>query len=413
MKTNRAHPLWLVLAVLLAACSQPDPASQELLRAPDATPPTVAVLSPANNTAVSSSSIAIQGSAKDNLKVARVAYRLNGSVEKSLNITSGASVNYSFSSSLVSGSNSLQINAYDAAGNKGSTKLNITYSPTPPPPNPTPGSWWKPTPNTPIGWHWQLSQDFQVPRDIKQNVYVYDFDGETTSAATVKALKDWGAAQGKQVIAICYIDVGVYEDYRSDIQKFADAQNLLRQQTGNPSAKLWGNADGGWNGSYWLDVRQIALLKPIMEARIRDWCKAKGFDAVEPDESEVWDNNPGFPISVQQNHEYTKMIANLVHSYGLSVGLKGNNGEAAILEPYHDWALTEECFQYGECQNFVDSFIKQGKAVFNIEYSANPDCIFANKNHMNSAKRDLNLVGPTATGYSYKPCMLDGSSAWP
>lgn len=280
-------------------------------------------------------------------------------------------------------------------------------------PTPSPGSWWKPTPAQPISWYWQLSQDFQVPRDVKKGVYVYDFDGETATAATVKALKDWGAAQGKTVIAICYIDVGVYEDYRSDIQKFKDAQDQLRRDTGNPNAKLWGNADAGWNGSWWLDVRQQKYLLPIMEARIRDWCKAKGFDAVEPDESEVWNNNPGFPITMQESHNYTKAIADLAHSYGLSVGLKGNNGEAALLEPYTDWALTEQCFEYNECQNFVNSFIKNGKAVFNIEYSANPDCAFANKNRINSAKRDLNLVGPTASGYRYQPCMPDGSTAWP
>jgi hypothetical protein len=365
--------------------------------------------------------VSVQGNASDNLQVVRVGYKLNNSTERSINITKGASTNYNFTlSNLVSGSNTIRVNAYDAAGNKGSSTLNVTYTSTPTPapapapaPTPTPGSLWKPSPNTPISWHWQLSQDFQVPRDVKSNVYVYDFDGEQATAATVKALKDWGAAQGKQVIAICYIDVGVYEDYRSDIQKFADAQNQLRQQSGDPNAKLWGNADAGWNGSYWLDVRQIALLKPIMEARVKNWCKDKGFDAVEPDESEVWNNNPGFPISVQQSHDYTKMIADLVHSYGMSVGLKGNNGEAAALEPYHDWALTEQCFQYGECQNFVNSFIKNGKAVFNIEYSANPDCAFANKNHINSAKRDLNLVGPTASGYLYQPCAPDGSSTWP
>lgn len=382
----------------------------------DTTPPTVSITDPVNNTTLSSASVTVKGSAKDNTGVVRLAYKLNGAAEKDITISKGTTASYSFTlSNLASGSNTLRVNAYDTAGNKGSSTINLTYSssnPTPPPPAPTPGSWWKPSPNAPISWHWQLSQDFQVPRDVKQNVYVYDFDGEQASADTVKKLKDWGAAQGKQVIAVCYIDVGVYEDYRSDIQKFKDAQDQLRQKTGDANAKLWGNKDAGWNGSYWLDVRQIDLLKPIMEARIRDWCKGKGFDAVEPDESEVWNNNPGFPITMEQSHAYTKMIADLVHSYGMSVGLKGNNGEAALLEPYHDWALTEECFQYGECQKFVDSFIKKGKAVFNIEYSANPDCTFANKNRINSAKRDLNLVGPTASGYLYQPCMPDGSTAW-
>jgi hypothetical protein len=37
----------------------------------------------------------------------------------------------------------------------------------------------------------------------------------------------------------------------------------------------------------WLDVRQIAILGPIMSARM-DVCKSKGFDAVEPDNMMVY-----------------------------------------------------------------------------------------------------------------------------
>lgn len=379
----------------------------------DTAAPTVSISSPANNATLSASSVTVKGTAKDNTSVTRMGYKLNGATEQSINITAGSSASFSLPLTLVSGANSLQINAYDGAGNKGSASLNLTYTPSgtnpPPAPNPQPSSWWKPSPNTPISWNWQLSQDFVVPRDLKPGVKVYDFDKDYMGTPdTVQKLK--AAVPG--AVAICYIDVGVYEDYRPDKQAFLDAQNQYRSDIGDPSARLWGNADAGWNGSYWLDVRQTKYLRPLMEARIKD-CKAKGFDAVEPDESEVWDNKPGFPISMAENHAYTKMIADLVHSYGMSVGLKGNNAEAALLEPYHDWALTEQCFEYSECSNFVDSFIKNGKAVFNIEYSATPDCAYANKNHMNSAKRDLNLVGPTASGYSYKPCMPDGSTAWP
>lgn len=276
-----------------------------------------------------------------------------------------------------------------------------------------PPTWWKPTADAPISWHLQLSQDFEVPRDTRPNVYVYEFDGEQTTAATVKALKDWGTRQGKAVVALCYIDVGVYETYRSDIKRFAEAQNELRKRSGNPKARLWGNADVGWEGSFWLDVRQTDLLLPIMEDRIKNWCKDKGFDAIDPDETEVWSNNPGFSITRDQSHSYTRAIAALAHKYGLSVGLKGNNAEAALLEPYHDWAVTEQCFTYQECQNFVDSFIKHNKAVFNLEYATPPDCTFANQHRINSAQRDLNLVGPTAPGYLYRPCVPDGSPHWP
>lgn len=270
--------------------------------------------------------------------------------------------------------------------------------------------WWQPSSATPIAWHWQLSQGFQVPRDLKPRVKVYDFDPDYAAPDAVQQLK--AAVPG--AIAICYIDVGVYETYRPDAPKFIEAQERYRADSGNPNARLWGNKDQGWNGSYWLDVRQQQYLLPIMEARIAG-CKARGFDAVEPDETEVWDNNPGFPISMAQNHAYTRAIADLVHSYGMSVGLKGNNSEAALLEPYHDWALSEQCFQYSECKA-LKAFTNAGKAVFIIEYKSSlpsaSQCNWANANHMNAARRDLNLVGPSAAGYKYKPCKPDGLTVW-
>ncbi len=265
---------------------------------------------------------------------------------------------------------------------------------TPTPTTPTTSGLWLPKPDQPIHWHWQLSQTFSYPRDVKPGVTVYDIDGEYTSAQTVAQLH----AMGPDIKVICYIDVGVFEDYRSDAASFPDS--------------VKGNPDQGWNGSWWLDIRQTAILKPIMEARIRDWCKAKGFDAVEPDESEVTNNDSGFPITDAQNVAYSKMIADLVHSYGMSVGLKGNNAEAASYEPFSDWSLSEQCFEYNECNVLYNSFEKKGKAVFIIEYDGTPDCTWANANHLNAAKRDLNLVGPTSNSYRYTPCVPDNRNSW-
>lgn len=280
------------------------------------------------------------------------------------------------------------------SGNPTSTPTTFPGTITPTPTTPSTSGIWKPTPDKPIHWHWQLSQEFQYPRDVKPGVTVYDIDGEYTSAQTVAQLH----ALGPDIKVICYIDVGVFEDYRSDANKFPDS--------------VKGNADAGWDGSWWLDIRQTAILKPIMEARIRDWCKAKGFDAVEPDESEVSNNDSGFPITDAQNIAYSKMIADLVHQYGMSVGLKGNNAEAASYVSFSDWSLSEQCFEYDECDVLYNSFVKAGKAVFIIEYDGTPDCTWANANHLNAAKRDLNLVGPTNSSYRYTPCVPDNINTW-
>lgn len=281
-------------------------------------------------------------------------------------------------------------------------------------PTPTPttgsggGNWWKPRPDAPIHWHWQLSQEYEHPRDteaLSPNISVYDIDGEYTSAETVQAIREWHRARGKEVILICYIDVGVYEDYRSDAWKFEQA---------HANKPLYGSPDIGWEGSFWLDINQMDVLLPIQEARIRDWCKAKGFDAVEPDESEVWSNDPGFDISLEQNVAYSRAIAEIVHRYGMSVGLKGNNAEAHLYEPFSDWALSEQCFEYEECDTVADAFVRKNKAVFIIEYPSGgqPDCAWANANRVNAAFRDLKLMGPTHRQYDYRPCVPDTRNTW-
>lgn len=103
----------------------------------------------------------------------------------------------------------------------------------------------------------------------------------------------------------------------------------------------------------------------------------------------------------------------LVHSFGLSVGLKGNTTEAPELWQYFDWTLDEQCWEYDECEFLRDSFLASGKAVLNIEYDVNPDCARANAWHMNSARRDLNLVGPTHPAHRYAPCIPNSQPVWP
>ncbi len=256
------------------------------------------------------------------------------------------------------------------------------------------GAWWQPTAAAPVHWHWQLSQEFQVPRDVLPHKTVYDIDGEQATAETVAKLH----ALGSEIRVICYFDAGVYEDYRSDAASFP--------------ASIIGNPDLGWAGSYWLDIRRLDVLMPILRNRALHWCKDKGFDAVEPDETEVWSNDPGFPITRQDNDAFNRAVAAMVHELGMSVGLKGNNTEAAGLVGYFDWALTEQCWEYSECDLFRDSFVAANKLVLNVEYDAAPNCTLANQWHINSSRRDLDLVGPTGGGYLYEPCVPDTRDTW-
>ena len=130
---------------------------------------------------------------------------------------------------------------------------------------PVAGAHWMPTSAAPLSWYWQL----QGTINLSVPAQVYEIDGFNTSAATVSALHE----QGKKVI--CYIDFGTSESNRPDIGSFpASVQGLAN----------------GFPGEKWLDIRQLAVLEPIMTARMQ-MCVAKGFDALEADNVDGYDEH--------------------------------------------------------------------------------------------------------------------------
>lgn len=203
-------------------------------------------------------------------------------------------------------------------------------------------SWWQPSVNSTM----QL-QFTGTPLNLGVDVTVYDLDLFDTSSATVSQLHN----QGRKVV--CYINVGAWEDWRDDAAAF-------------PSSVL-GNDYDGWPGEKWLDIRQIDLLAPIMRARM-DSCKNKGFDGIEPDNINGYQNNTGFPLSANDQLIFNRWLANEAHSRGLSIGLKNDSEQISELLDYYDWALTEDCFDQGWCAD-LSPFIAAGKPVFAVEYT--------------------------------------------
>ena len=172
-------------------------------------------------------------------------------------------------------------------------------------------------------WQWQLTGNI----DTSVPAQVYDIDGEDASQATVNALH----AQGRQVI--CYFSAGTFENWRSDAGDFP--------------ASVKGNGNG-WPGEVWLDISNVAVLQPIMTARIQA-CAAKGFDGIEPDNIDGYSNSTGFSLSAADQLAYNTMLANVAHANGLAAGLKNDIEQAGQLQPVFDYAVNEECFAFNEC----------------------------------------------------------------
>jgi hypothetical protein len=228
---------------------------------------------------------------------------------------------------------------------------------------------------------------------------VYDIDGENSTAADVQVIHAAGA------IAVCYVDVGTLEMGRSDYAKF-------------PSSVV-GPGVQGWPGENWLLVTAAnqSILLPLMKARLQSWCEAKGFDAVEPDNLDAFSNISG--LTEADNVAYDLAIASLAHGLKLSVGLKNllsdvSTANAATLVKTFDWALVEQCYEYSECSPYTQtgSFTAIGKAVWDVEYNTSPTCSQADTAHLNAQKRDLDLVAPGSSAYTYTPCIPDSQATW-
>ncbi|MEZ0094344.1 endo alpha-1,4 polygalactosaminidase [Streptacidiphilus sp. EB129] len=199
---------------------------------------------------------------------------------------------------------------------------------------------WQPRPGT--SWQWQLTG----PVDTGVDAAVYDVDGFDVGAGVVATLH----AEGRKVV--CYLNAGAYEDFRPDHGRY-------------PSALL--GADNGWPGERWLDIRQRALLAPLLSARL-DMCRAKGFDAVEPDNVDGYTNDTGFPLTADDQLAFNRMVAGLAHARGLAVGLKNDLDQLPDLVGDFDFAVDEQCAEFHEC-DALTPFVAAGKAVFEAEYA--------------------------------------------
>jgi hypothetical protein len=200
---------------------------------------------------------------------------------------------------------------------------------------------WRPAPG--VSWQWQLD----TPVDTSIDAQVFDIDLFDNDASVVAALHEKGAK------VICYTSVGSREDWRPDAGMFPP--------------DVVGRNYPDWEGEKFLDIRQIDKLAPIMLARM-DLCKAKGFDGIEPDNIDIYDENTGFPLTFEDQLEYNRWLSTRAHERGLSIGLKNDPDQVRDLVNEFDWALAEDCFYENWCDQIMP-FIATGKAVFASEYT--------------------------------------------
>jgi hypothetical protein len=228
------------------------------------------------------------------------------------------------------------------------------------------------------------------------------------NTAAVNALH----ALGDKVIG--YIDAGTAETWRPDYPQY---------QSFNTSCGgcLFGRPVGGFRNEFWLNINtNVSGTNPntgqtetaqqfILDELTARLAKARsaGADAIEFDNIDAYQNKTGLTISAATQEQFDAAIANLAHSNGFAVGFKNDLGQASDLQPYFDFAINEQCWQYKEC-NFPPPGLQAwpstyGKAVFNVEYKGSTSgfCPQANSAsyNFNSILKDVNLYD-----VPYTPC---------
>ena len=203
------------------------------------------------------------------------------------------------------------------------------------------GSFWSPTTST--SWQIELAHPLI---NTTFNASVYDIDLFENNASIMTTLHDLGRR------VICYFSAGSYENWRPDARSFNNKTDL-------------GKPLDGWAGEWWLKTSSTNV-RQIMLSRL-DLAVMKGCDGVDPDNVDGYDNDNGLDLTEEDAVDYINFLADAAHARNLSIGLKNAGEIIPQVLGKMQWAVNEQCIQYGECDTW-QSFVEAAKPVFNIEY---------------------------------------------
>jgi hypothetical protein len=220
-------------------------------------------------------------------------------------------------------------------------------------------------------WDWQLTE----PLDLAVDVAALDLHPDLAGKNQLAALRRRG------VYLICYVSIGTIEKTSPDKARFP--------------GPVIGKVYGDWPDERFLDIRRRDILVPLMRERFRR-CAELGFDAIEPDNMDVHDNESGFPIKADHTIAYVEALAAEAHALGLAIGQKNVPDLSARLVATLDFAIAESCFQDGWCER-MRPWLEAGKPVLAAEYDDRPfdrakACAFARELGLSMILKDRDLT---------------------
>ncbi|MFD6157360.1 endo alpha-1,4 polygalactosaminidase [Nocardia sp. NPDC060256] len=202
---------------------------------------------------------------------------------------------------------------------------------------------------------------------------------------------------------ICYING--FQTQPADREHWLSERRdlVLADKSGRPVI------DPDWPDELILDTSTEAKrrrLTDILAPTIRQ-CRDAGFRAVEFDNLDSYSRSRG-QLTAEMNFDLAAKLVGVAHEAHLAVGQK-NAAELSVRAKTRagfDFAVTEECFQFRECDSYRKVY---GDLVIDIEYPDNLSTPFDRvctdpSRAATTILRDRKLVPHGNTGYLYQHC---------
>lgn len=215
--------------------------------------------------------------------------------------------------------------------------------------------------------------------------------------------RDSTSEPAEGIYSICYVN-GFQSQPGEDERWVVDNPDLVLRDDDGAAI-----IDPNWPDEFILDTstpEKRQRISRIIGASI-EACADRGFDAVEIDNLDTYSRSEG-RLSIDDNLALAKLFADRAHGHFMAIGQKNSVelGERGRSAADFDFAVTEECVRFEECDAYSDVY---GDAVIDIEYtddlSAPFDEICASDDRpATTILRDRDLVAKGEPEYVFEHC---------
>ncbi|MDF6017169.1 endo alpha-1,4 polygalactosaminidase [Streptomyces sp. JH34] len=200
---------------------------------------------------------------------------------------------------------------------------------------------------------------------------------------------------------VCYVNA--FQTQPDALEWWQDTHPDLLLRDGNGKEII----DEGWD-EVLLDTSTPAKRTKLVEivGKWIDGCAENGFQAVEPDNLDSFERSKG-KLTRDHNAAFAKELATRAHGDGLAIGQKNTTD---LLDRHQeigfDFAVTEECAQFDECDAYADAYDDR---VFAIEYEGEGDVGFDEScsswgGRISLVLRDLDVLPAGEKGHVFRTC---------